>query len=213
MILMKISRKVILNKIAAVKKTSGKFLTLRYLLAAAAVLITILFLWQNKSLLVVAMVNGRPVLRTDLEKRLIGRFADQTLEELVGEALIRQEAGKRGIGVTPAEVDAKIAEIEKTLEGKVSLGEALSQQGMTMDDLKRQLELQLLMEKMNADKLAVTDGEVDEYLEKNKQTMIATEAAAKREEARKALMSEKRSEVLGQFFTGLRSQAKIIKFL
>lgn len=210
---MKISQTIISKKIAAVKKASGKFLVPRYLLGAVLALAAALLLWQNKSLFVVAIVNGRPVPRMDLERRLIGRFADQTLEELVGETLIRQEAGKKGIRVAPAEVDAKVSEIEKTLEGKVSLADALSQQGMTMDDLKRQLELQLLMEKLNADKLTISDGEVDEYLEKNKETLIATEAAAKREEARNALLSQKRSEVLQQFFTDLRSSAKIIKFL
>lgn len=201
------------GKILWPKKLPGKswFLKLAGLLILVA-LIGVL-LWKNKNLFVVALVNNQPVFRASLNQQLTSRYGDQTLDEMVGEMLIRQAASKNNIKVTKAETDAKLAEIEKTLNGKMTLQDALTQQGDTMESFRSRVELQLILERLTAGQTVVSEQEVIDYLDKNKTSLVATDEAGMRAEARQTLLSEKQNTALHQYFTDLRSQAKIVKFL
>ncbi|MBI3559213.1 SurA N-terminal domain-containing protein, partial [Candidatus Gottesmanbacteria bacterium] len=162
---------------------------------------------------VAATVNNRPVWRWDLENRLIARFGSQTIDELVSESLIKQAAAKNNVTVGKTEIDNKVSEIEKSLAGKITLKDALAQQGMTVDDFRRQVELQLTLEKLTASSVVVSDKEVADYIDKNRATLTATDEAGMKDEARKILAAGKQGTVLRDYFTNLRSQAKIIKYL
>ena len=168
---------------------------------------------KNKNLFVVASVNGSPVWRWTLEQKLVSRYADQTIDEITSEVLIAQAAKSKGVTATTAEVSQKITDIEKSLNGKIILKDALSQQGMTMEDLQSQIKLQILMEKMTEGQVVVSDQEVSDYLENNKSLLISTEEGAMKEEAKKAVVDSKKSATLRQFFTDLKAKAKISKYL
>lgn len=168
---------------------------------------------KNKNLFVVASVNGSPVWRWTLEQKLVSRYADQTIDEITSEVLIAQAAKSKGVTATTAEVSQKITDIEKSLNGKIILKDALSQQGMTMEDLQNQIKLQILMEKMTEGQVVVSDQEVSDYLENNKSLLISTEEGAMKEEAKKAVVDSKKSATLRQFFTDLKAKAKISKYL
>jgi parvulin-like peptidyl-prolyl isomerase len=169
--------------------------------------------WRNKGLFVAATVNGQPLWRINLEQQLNSRYGEQTLDEMVGEMLIRQAAAQKKITVSKAEVDNKIAEIEKTLNGQISLQDALAQQGDTLAGFRQRVELQLVLEKLTAGQVTVSDEEVNSYIENNKAILTATDEAGMREEARQALQSQKQNTVLRQFYTDLKNKAKVSKFL
>ena len=168
---------------------------------------------KNKNLFVVASVNGSPVWRWTLEQKLVSRYADQTIDEITSEVLIAQAAKSKGVTATTAEVSQKITDIEKSLNGKIILKDALSQQGMTMEDLQSQIKLQILMEKMTEGQVVVSDQEISDYLENNKSLLVATEEGLMKEEAKKAVVDSKKSATLRQFFTDLKAKAKISKYL
>jgi hypothetical protein len=171
------------------------------------------FLFRNKSLFVVALVNNEPVFRVSLDQRMTARYGSDTLDEIVGEMLIRQAAKKNNVIVAKAEVDNKLAEIEKTLNGKISLAEALAQQGDTVENFRSRVELQLILEKLTAGETLVSEQEVTDYLEKNRASLVATDEAGMRAEGRQTLFSQKQTTALRQYFSNLRTQAKIVKFL
>lgn len=179
----------------------------------AVLLILGILLVKNKNLFVVASVNGSPVWRWTLEQKLVSRYADQTIDEITSEVLIAQAAKSKGVTATTAEVSQKIADIEKSLNGKVTLKDALSQQGMTLEDLQNQIKLQILMEKMTEGQVVVSDQEISDYLENNKSLLVATEEGLMKEEAKKAVVDSKKSATLRQFFTDLKAKAKISKYL
>ncbi len=187
--------------------------TSRWLIIALLVIILALLVWRNKGLLVAATVNGQPLWRLSLEQRLNSQYSNQTLDEMVGEMLIRQAAAKNKITVSKAEVDGKVAEIEKTLNGRISLQDALAQQGDTLAGFRQRVELQLLLEKLTAGQVTVSDDEINSYIESNKSLMTATDEAGLRAEAKQALMSQKQNTVLRQYFSNLQKGAKVSKFL
>lgn len=172
-----------------------------------------IFLFRNKSLFLVALVNNEPVFRVTLEQRMMSRYGEETLDELIGEVLIRQAARDNNIVVSQQEIDEKVAEIEKILGGRTTLEEALSQRGGTMKELRWQIELQLIQEKLIAGETIVSDQEVEDYLQKNRESLPATDESSLRMEARRRLYAQKQVAAMRQYFSNLRQQAKIVKFL
>lgn len=186
----------------------------RWLLVLGLFLVlTAALAWKNKGLFVAATVNGRPILRLELDQRLVSRFGDQTLDEMVGEVLIRQAASQNKITVSKAELDNKIAEIEKTLNGQITLKDALAQQGDTVESFRQRVELQLLLEKLTVGQVNVTDQEVSDYIEKNKSSLVASDEAAMKKEAKDTLVASRQNTVLRQYFSDLKTKAKVAKFL
>lgn len=186
------------------------------LIAAAFVLFVAAILWRNKllpGLVVAGTVDGQPVWRWNMEKRLVSRYGSQTLDDMVTEQIILNEAAKRKASVSPAEVNAKVADIEKSLNGQAKLSDLLAQQNMTVDDLKHQIELQLLLQKMTADNTQVTEAEINDYLSKNKDSLAATDEAGLKAEALQTLQSEKQNTAFKDLFNELKAKAKIQKYL
>lgn len=165
------------------------------------------------NVLVVATVNGMPITRWTLTQRLTDRFGTQMVEALIGEQLILAEAKKQNVSVTEEEVNAKIAEIEKSLGASITLEESLKIQGLTKDEFVNQIRLQLSVDKMLAREVSVSATEVDEYLKTNQIQIIATQEAEQRASAEKEIKDNKVSEKFVEWFTKLKESAKIERYL
>lgn len=129
-------------------------------------------LFYFKGLFVAALVNGQPILRLTIIKELEKQGGKQTLSSLVNQTLILQEAKKKNIEVNRKEIDEEAKQIEESLKQQgQDLNIALAMQGLTRQDFLMQLRLKSLVEKLLADQTKVTDKEVSEYIEKNKETL------------------------------------------
>src|SRR3989304_3540866 len=86
------------------------------------------------------------------------------LDSLVTKSLIFQEAKKKGVEITQAEIDSEVARIEGVVSAQGStLDEALALQGQNRTDFIEQIKLQKTVEKILADQLAVSDEEAKTY--------------------------------------------------
>jgi len=145
----------------------------------------IIIAFSLKGLFVVALVNGEPIARIAVVSELEKQGGKQALSSLVNQTLILQEARKKNIQVSQAEIDAAAKQIEDSLKSQgQNLDTALAMQGMTRKDLSTQLKLRSLVEKLLTDKVKVTDKEVADYIEKNKDTFPAE---MKEEEIKKSV--------------------------
>jgi foldase protein PrsA len=190
---------------------SGKNLKLLIILAIIAGV-----LYLMRSLFVVAIVNGRPITRWEVIKELEKQGGAQTLESLTTQILVRQEADKRGVVLEQSEVDSQIKKIEEsvTAQGQ-SLDDALASQNLSRKDFVNQVELQLLVQKMLADKMNITDEQIDSYIKENKDYMISEDPDSDeaREEARQALTQQQMSILLEPLLSEIEGSAKITKFI
>jgi len=134
---------------------------------------------------------------------------------LVNQTLILQEAKKKNIQATQADLDKALKQIEDSLKSQSqSLDTALAMQGMTKDDLLLQLKLRNLVEKLLADKIKVTEKEIADYIEKNKSTFPASytpDAIRKNVEAQ--LQQQKLASSSQAWLDGLKKDAKINYFV
>ena len=170
-------------------------------------------LLANKGLVVAAIVNGKPIFRWELNKTLVSRFGKQTLEGIISERLIADAAKKAGVVVSKADVEAKETEIVSGLAGDVKLEELLKLQGLTKEDFDNQIRLQLTVEKLLSRDIAVSEDDIDGFIATNRATLVATDEATLRVEARSALVNQKVSEKIQPWFTQLKDGAKILRFI
>lgn len=73
------------------------------------------------------------------------------VDYLVQTELITQKAAELGVEVTSAEVDERIAAIVKQVGGQKKYDDLLKKQGVTEEDLRAQLEVQMLQDKVRKD--------------------------------------------------------------
>jgi len=145
---------------------------------------------------VVATVNGKPVLRSEVDKIYTAQLAsnpqqqspssDQAnslrlniLHELIVEEIVEQRAAKQNLTATDADVDAKLAEM-KAPYTEEQFNARLTASGRTLDDLKRDLRRSLTIDKLlNKEinsRIAVTDADVAGYYNAHKSEFNLIEA-------------------------------------
>lgn len=200
------------NSPAVPKELPRKISTKNVILIVLFILIALL--WKFKGNFIAALVNGQPISRWQLNDRLVQKFGDQTLDTIINERLILAAARQQGIFVKSEEIDGKIKQIETRLNGKISLEDALKAQGLTKDDFRKELEIQISIEKLFTKEATVSSVEIDDYLNKNSQAFKdSTEPAKVREDVTALLSQQKINDAFEKWFEDLRKGAKITKFL
>ena len=174
--------------------------TLVVVIVAAALLF-----WFNKGLFLAGSINGKLVTTPEFYSKLTKGSGEEVFDSLVQETLIKQEAVKKGITASDKKIDAKIKELEKQLGGKEILNNTLAQNNTTLDELKEQIVIQILVEELLAEKIKVSDKEVQTYIKEN------AEAAAglTKEQVKETLESQKIGEQFAAWFEELKKKAKI----
>lgn len=125
----------------------------------------------TKNLFIVATVNGQPISRLSVIRELEQQGGKQTLNAVITKTLITQEANKRGITVSKADLDNEYKRIDRRLKiSGQSFDEALKASGITRAQLDENTRLTLMLQKM-VGKVNVSAQEVQDYIDKNKETL------------------------------------------
>lgn len=136
-----------------------------------AVILIVVALFFAKGIFVAATVNGSPISRLSVIQELEKQGGKQALEAIIDKKLIETELNKQKVIATKEEIDAEIKKIEAQVANQGgTLEMALAQQGMTEEKLREQITIQKKLEKLLADKVAVTETEIDTYIKDSKAT-------------------------------------------
>jgi len=133
-----------------------------------------------------ALVNGRKISRTEVEKYYQGQTAEapqkpgeeqadtlrlNILKELIDNELLMQRAEKLGLLATDDEVNSKLAEA-KAPYTQEEFDKQLKQRGLTLDDVKhdirQQLTIQKVLNKEVGAKVNITDQDITNYYNQHK---------------------------------------------
>jgi len=138
---------------------------------------------------VVATVNGHPILRADMEKLYENQIGDvqpqdkpsqeqadslrlQLLSQLISSEIVEQRAAKMNLTATPAEVDAKIAEMRAQFPTEEQFQQQLAERHTSIDEIKRDLRRALTVDKLlNKEinsKITVSDADITNYFNSHK---------------------------------------------
>ena len=137
---------------------------------------------------VVATVNGKPILKADVDKIFTAQLAnnpqqssptqDQAntlrlniLHELINEEFVEQRAAKQNLTATDAEVDAKVAEM-KAPYTEEQFQAKLKASNQTLDevrhDQRRSITIDKLLNKEINSRISVTDADIANYYNAHK---------------------------------------------
>jgi len=185
----------------------------RVLIVLAGILL-LLLVYASRSLILVSLVNGQPIARLSLIRELEKQAGRETLENLITQTLIKQEAKKKGITVSSQEIDSRIKEVEDQVASQGgNLDELLAARGQTRKDLKDQALIQMMIEALLKEKISVSQQEIEDYFTNNKD--IYPEET-KIEEVKGEIEGQLRDQKLLQEFQSwieeLRTNAKITYF-
>ncbi len=186
---------------------------MRYVYLAILVVALIGVFVTNKGWFLAAVVDGKPVFRWELNRVLTSRFGQQTLEGMISETLIADAAQKAGVSVSTQDVDAKQKEIVASLGGGVSVEDLLKYQGMTKADFDSQVKLQLTVQQILGKDITISENDIDAFIATNRATLVSTQPAQLRDEARQAILDQKIGERLQPWFEELKQKAQISRFL
>lgn len=169
----------------------------------------LLLAFYKKEWFVAATVNGAPITNLELLTKLNQQFRSQTLNQMINEKIILDEARKSNILVTDSEVNQKIQELELQVGGAQVFDSLLSQQGQTRNSVRQQIRLQLMIEKLYQNEATVSAYEVDNFIKTNPQALQATDSAAQRQEAEDTLKQQKLNQIFSQKFQELKQKADV----
>jgi foldase protein PrsA len=119
---------------------------------------------------VVAIVNDKQITGKELFKRLYKLNGQQVLNQMIDELLLLQEAEKQNIDISPDEIDAEIDKMKKQCGSEAIFNRQLVAGGMSIEDLKDQIRLQLLSRKLIIKNkgINVEESDIKAYFDKNK---------------------------------------------
>ncbi len=175
----------------------------------SGVIVILLLGYIAAKYLVVAWVDKKPLTRFQYYSRLQDKYGKDTREQLISEQLILNEADKRHVSVTSAEIDNQVKTIETQQGGADKLKQALDQQGLTVDELRKQVKFQLLIEKMFGGGINITEQDVDKYMTDNKESLpeIKPEDASGAAKLRQDIQSQLKQQKLSEGFNAWLKEA------
>lgn len=183
--------------------------TFNLLVAALVFMVLAMGYMRFKYLLVPATVNGSPIFSWKYVKTLHQTAGTQTIDQLVVEKLIEQEAKDQNIEISQEELDLEFERLELQFESVGGLDAFLSSQGLKKKDIDDQVKLNLKVQKIVADSVSVTDEEVDEYYQTNKDVFVDLAPEEAKEQAAKTLYEQKLQQQIGIWVQDLRAKGQI----
>jgi foldase protein PrsA len=143
-----------------------------YVVLVVTILLIGAALYYFRGLFVAAVVNGQPISRLEVIRQTEQQSGKQTLETLVRNSLIEQEAKKQNVIVTEQEINDEIKKLEGNLQKQgQKLDQVLQAQGMSQQDLRKLIRLDKLVAKMVGKDVTVSNAEVAKYIADNAQAL------------------------------------------
>jgi foldase protein PrsA len=122
----------------------------------------------------VASVNGEKIDEQLFINLLKARYGERVLNAITGNMAIRQAARAAGVVITKDEVERRFMNAQRAIETRAPMtGENfdfwLAKQGLNREYFKSELYDQMLLEKMVAGQVTVSNADVASFYERNKQ--------------------------------------------
>ncbi|SRR5258706_4301321 len=216
--LKKLATEPVAIQTTTIKKPQSPMQMLRspriYLPLIIIVLAVLLVIFRG--LFVVAIVNGQPVGSIGFIQALEKQSGKQVLQQqIIPQMLIDQEAAKKHISVNSQEIQNQIKQIQATLSKQgQTLDSALASRGMTRQVLEDQLTTQVKLEKLLGNQTKVTDKEIDDYINANKDSLPQDQNQnTLRAQIKQQLEQQKFNEKAQSYVQSLQQKAKITYFV
>lgn len=145
----------------------------------------------------VASVNGEKISKDELYSLLIDQGGTQLVDYLITEKIIEQESDKQDITISNDAVKEEYQTMIASYGGEEAFLQQLETSGSTVEDVKKDLETNLKIEKLLEPEIKISEDEMKIYFDENKESFaepeqvkashILVEDAAKAKEVKEKL--------------------------
>ncbi len=146
----------------------------------------------------VAIVNGERIYKGAYYDQLDSTYGSTVIGQMIDETLIHQEAEKQEVSVSSDEIDAEIKELEESYGGSEQLEAEMELRGISMDELRKQIETTLIVEKILLDDIEITEEEKKEFYEEYKDVIFTEDEDPTYEEAKEQVEETLREQKVSQ---------------
>lgn len=176
----------------------------------AAILVVLLAWWQWQRSYV-AVVNGQYIPTTTLYGQLMASGGSDTLNNITQQQLILQQAQREKVAVSNNEIQEELNKFKDTTGGEDQYRSSLKEFGISEDLLRNQIEVRLTLEKILADKIKVSDKEIEDYYNANKEEVdVANEGLeGARERIETQLSEQKLNQESSNYIASLQEGSSI----
>ncbi|GIO05184.1 hypothetical protein J31TS6_12120 [Brevibacillus reuszeri] len=138
-------------------------------------------------------------------------YGKQMIQELVAQALIKQEAKLQNITVAPEEMDKEIDSIKQQIGSEQAFQDYLKNMGMNEQKLREKLSVLMTRDKLLDKAFPVTEEQIKQYYEENKASMgsPAPELDKVKEQIKAALVDRNRGENYNQWLNSIQANHKV----
>lgn len=126
----------------------------------------------------VAVVNGSRIPRRTYHAKLENLYGQSVARQLIDEAIVRQEAKKAGVEATKEEVQERLDEIIRSIGGQETYEAALTANNLTEQELRDQIELDLITKKILEPSIEYTEDDVKAFFDQYSAIIFPNETAA-----------------------------------
>lgn len=126
----------------------------------------------------VAVVNGVRITKSEYHEKLEKLYGQSTAKQLIDEEIIRQEAQKADVKVEDEEVQTRLDDIISSIGGQESYEAALVANNLTEEELRDQIELDLILKNILEPSIEYTDDDVKAFFDQYSAVIFPNETAA-----------------------------------
>lgn len=150
-------------------------LIIAIVLIASTIISVTLYMNRDNSNTVVATVNGEKITKEDLYNFLVKTNGEQALNVLIIEKIVRLEAEKENIEVTKDDIQAEMDKMIEEFGGEEAFNNALTFYGVKRADMEYDIEMNLYLERLLEPVIEITEDEMKNYFEENKDSFAQKE--------------------------------------
>lgn len=151
---------------------SKKFYLIIAVLITVIIISASIFYSQGQ---VVARINDETISKEDLYNLLVEQNGQTALDTLIDQSIIKQEAAKQKIVISEQTIDKEIEELEQSYGSEEEFNTALTTYGTTLEQVKEDLAVSLMVEKLLEPEISITEEEMKTYFEEHKEEFATAE--------------------------------------
>lgn len=117
---------------------------------------------------IVARVNGEIITEDELYESLKGQYGQDSLDQLISEKIIELELKKQNVTVSKEDTEKDLQEMIKQYGGQEQFDMLLANYGYSMEDFKKNIEMNLKLQKLLEPEITITEEDMKAYFNENK---------------------------------------------
>lgn len=195
------------------RPTTGFIIKLVLIVALGTVLFLLAQKYRSKFL--AGTVNSSPITRYELNQKMAEKYGKETFDAIVSERLLNSELKKNNIVVSDQEISDEMDKIIKDYGSEDAFKAALDQYGLTpekaRESVKQSLSLKKLIEKNY--KIEISEDAIKKYYTDNTNLFTGKKLEEVSSNIKETLYQQEVYAKTQEWFTGIKSSAKVVSFI